>query len=175
MTIQSKEDGESVLKPLPVVSLWDRSTIYNEKVVRLRNTCTIDNFICLSNPSIQSQRVSEVHKFFEAGDFALGKLHWLELLLQTKVDLTCTIIDIFGNKFEYFLSAMTDVLATIKNSLCSDSKCPKPTISSTSSEIILDVDKTQTSVKQDVFSSYVALWLHSNARKHHPISPEYKG
>ena len=57
MTIPS-EDGESGSKPLPAVTLWGGSTIYNEKVVRLRNTCTIDNFltmfhfICLSNPSI---------------------------------------------------------------------------------------------------------------------------
>ena len=154
MTIPSKDDGESGSKPLPAVPPWGGSTIYNEKVVRLRNTCTIDNFvtmfhfICLSNPSIQSQRdlfysrIIEVHKLFEAGDFALGKLHWLELLPQ-KVDLTHTVIDIFGNEFEYFISAMTDVVATVKTNFCSDSKCPKPTISSTSSEIILDVDKTQ--------------------------------
>ena len=191
MTIPSKDDGESGSKPLPAVPPWGGSTIYNEKVVRLRNTCTIDNFltlfhfICLSNPSIQSQRdlfysrIIEVHKLFEAGDFALGKLHWLELLPQ-KVDLTHTVIDIFGNEFEYFISAMTDVLATIKTSFCSDSKCPKPTISSTSSEIILDVDKTQTSAEQDVFSSSVSLWLHNKAptfclRKHHPLSPACKG
>ena len=146
MTIPSKDVGESGSKPLPAVPPWGGSTIYNEKVVRLRNTCTIDNFltmfhfICLSIPSIQSQRdlfysrMNEVHKLFKAGDFALGKLHWLELPPQ-KVDLTHTVIDIFGNEFEYFISAMTDVLATIKTSFCSDSKCPKPTISSTSSEI----------------------------------------
>ena len=86
MTIPSK-DGESGSKPLPAVPPWGGITIYNEKVVRLQNTCTIDNFltmfhfICLSNPSIQSQRdlffshIIEVHKLFEAGDFALGKLH----------------------------------------------------------------------------------------------------
>lgn len=61
MTIECKDDSESCSKPLPVVPPWGGSTIYNEKVVRLRNTCTIDNFltmfhfICLSNPSIQSE------------------------------------------------------------------------------------------------------------------------
>ena len=191
MTIECKDDSESCSKPLPAVPPWGGSTIYNEKVVRLRNTCTIDNFltmfhfICLSNPSIQSERelfyshIIEVHKLFEAGDFVLGKLHWLELLPHIKVDLTQTVIDIFGNEFEYFISAMTDVLATIKKSFCSDSKCPKPTILSTSSEIILSVD-AQTNVEQDVFSSSVSLWLHSNAptsclRKHNFISPACKG
>jgi hypothetical protein len=58
--------------------------------------------------SIQSERglfytrIIEVHKLFEAGHFALGKLHWLELLPHIKVDLTQTeMIDIFGNEFEY--------------------------------------------------------------------------
>ena len=167
---------ESGSKHLPAVPLWGVSTIYN--------FLTMFHFICLSNPSIQSQQdlfyshIIEVHKRFEAGDFALGKLHWLELLPQ-KVDLAHTVIDIFGNEFEYFISAMTDVLATIKTSFCSDSKCPKPTISSTSSEIILDVDKTQTSAEQDVFSSSVSLWLHKAPtfclRKHHPLSPARKG
>ena len=95
-------------------------------------------------------RIIEVHKLFEAGHFALGKLHWLELLSHIQVDLTQTVIDIFGNEFEYFISAMTDALATIKKSFCSDSKCPKPTILSKSSEIILGMD-AQTSV-EDVFS-----------------------
>ncbi len=74
---------------------------------------------------------------------------------------------------------MTDALATIKKSFCSDSKCPKPTVLSKSSEISLGVG-AQTSVEQDVFSSSVSLWLHSKAptsclRKHHPISPACKG
>ena len=47
MTIPSKDDGESVSKPLPAVPPWAGSTIYNDKVVRLRNTCTIDNFLTM--------------------------------------------------------------------------------------------------------------------------------
>ena len=62
MTIQSKDDGDSGSKPLPVVSPGSDSTIYNEKVVRLQNTCIIDNFltmfhfISLSNPLMHSER-----------------------------------------------------------------------------------------------------------------------
>lgn len=61
MTIQSNKSSENGSKSLSAVPSPGGSAIYNEKVVRLQNTCTIDNFltmfhlICISNPLIQSE------------------------------------------------------------------------------------------------------------------------
>ena len=90
---------------LPAVPPWAGSTIYNGKVVRLRNTCPIDNlltmfhFICTLYPAIVQaekdlfyQRIMSVYKYFNAGEFVLGKLHWLEFSPH-KVDLTKSVID----------------------------------------------------------------------------------
>ena len=112
------------------------------------------HFICTSNPTIHNEQdlfyqcIVDVHKRFKAGDFVSGKLHWLELFPH-RVDLTQCVIDTFGNEFDYFISAMNNVLGTTNKSFCSDSKCPKPVILSKSSEITLGVDG-QTGTPQNV-------------------------
>jgi len=85
MTINNRDTHPN---SLPHVPLWGGSTVYNGKVVALRNTGPIDNlltmfhFICTFYSSIvQSekdffyQHILGVHQYFKAGEFVLDKLH----------------------------------------------------------------------------------------------------
>ena len=116
MTINNRDTHPN---SLPHVPLWGGSTVYNGKVVTLRNTCPIDNhpnmlhFICTFYSTIVQaekdffyQRILGVHQYFKPGEFVLDKLHWLELFPQS-VDLRQPLIDIFGNEFNFFIPAMS--------------------------------------------------------------------
>lgn len=105
-----------------------------------------------------------VHEYFKTGEFVLGKLHWLELLPQT-IDLTQSVIDIFGSEFDYFISAMVNELRTTRKSVCNDNLCPKPVVLSESSEVILSAD-AQTSTSQNSFIVFVSSWLHNKNPSH---------
>lgn len=52
------------------------------------------------------QHILGESQYLKAGEFVLDKLHWLELFLQS-VDLRQPLIDIFGNEFNFFISAMS--------------------------------------------------------------------
>ena len=100
--------------------------------------CTLYSTLFQVNKDLFYQRITRIHKYFTAGEFVLGTLHWLELFPH-KVDLTKSVVDIFGDEFDFFISAMTKVPGTSFKSVCSNNTCSKPKLLSKSSEIYTSV------------------------------------
>ena len=119
--------------------------------------CTLHTTIVLAEKDFFYQHILGVHQYFKAGEFVLGKLHWLELFPQS-VDLTQPLVDIFGNEFDFFICAMAKVLGTSYNSVCSDHTCPKLTLLSKSSEILLSDARASTA--ENCFKLSLSIWLH---------------
>ena len=68
--------------------------------------CTLYSTLFQVNKDLFYQRITRVNKYFTAGEFVLGTLHWLELFPH-KVDLAKSVVDIFGDEFDFFISAHT--------------------------------------------------------------------
>ena len=100
--------------------------------------CTLYSALVQVIKDLFYQRITRVHKYFTVRVFVIDTLHWLDLFPH-KFDLTKSVLEIFGDEFDFFISTMTKVPGTSFKSVCSNNMCSKPKLLSKSLEIYTSV------------------------------------
>ena len=144
--------------------------------VRLSNTCTIDNSLylfhvyqtfhhdftnfCRDSDDVILNTLYRIHTLFGEGEFAQGKLMWLNLF--SSISIQDGGIDCFGSEDEYFYIKMHHFTQTAFTSTCNNPECMMP-VSIQSGRIISYPMKDQCSGK--TLSKALSHWIKNKRSK----------